>query len=196
MLFTAASIDVCLRSIRIGDVIEIAELRVSAQDVTAPIAKDQGAVNSRDVSVSLTVSEIALNRALQARPTDAVRDMEIALMAGKVRVTGRIGKVRALSLPFAVVAELQTNGSCLLVDPSRVNLLGAPLPGFTLNTLGDRINSQLARVFDTSRWPVQVRLTRVAVEPGRLVVEANSSLSVLGKSFEFGAGSDLVATQE
>jgi hypothetical protein len=164
------------QEVAFGGIISLQEVRIAASGLTARDVP-AGPILISEMNATLVISEVALNRFLAGR-VEGVRDLEVAMLTGRVRVSGRV-VVGPIAIPFALTAVPEIEGGARLrLDPRQMGLVGAPLPGFSAQVIGDRINGNLAEAFDATRLPFAIRLTGLTVETGRIVLTATASVEV------------------
>jgi len=140
----------------------------------------EGAFNIESVEATLVVTESSFNRFLEKNTEAPFSELQAAMLNGKMRISGRYRML--LPIPFTVTAVPEIEGGARLrLDSRQMTLVGAPIPGFGVELIGERINAQLARAFDANELPIPVRLTKLTVETGRLILNAVTSLEIRGK---------------
>ena len=159
------------RDIAVGEVLVIDELRLAGGTIDY---LPGGALRIDALEATLVVTEAAFNKFLSRNTEEPLSEMEVALLNGKMRISGRYRML--LPIPFTVTAVPEIEGGARLrLDSRHISLIGAPIPGFGVEMIGEKINAQLAQVFDANNLPVPVRLTRLTVETGRIVLEATTT---------------------
>lgn len=167
------------REIQLGEVIALEELRLDASGLAASSA-GRASIGIQELNASLVVTEKQLNEFLAGRTVDSVRDLQAALLNGRVRISGRYGNLLGMSLPFTITAVPEIEGGARLrLDPRQMSLVGAPIPGFGVQMIGERLNESLAKALDVTRLPLPgIRLTGLRIETGRLVLTATATIEL------------------
>lgn len=167
-----------------GDVIAFQELRVTGTGIrvcTGP----EGILRIAEANATLVLTEADANRFLSAHTVEPVRDLQIAMLSGLIRIHGRYGLPLGISVPFSLTAIPEIEGGCRIrLDPRDFRLVGANLPGIGVQVIGQKINMLLAEHFDTTRLPLNVRLTGVSVEPGRVLLSGIAVIDISPSSAE------------
>lgn len=166
------------REVHLGDLVTLQEVRLEAAGLQAR-TRDGSGLRVADLSARLVVDEAALNRALRAQPTGRVRDLEVALLSDRVRISGHyaIGGPMALPFSFTAVPEIE-GGARIRLEPRQLVLAVVSMPGFSAQIVGEQVNATLAHAFDVTRLPIPCRLTGVTAETGRLVLTATAVLEL------------------
>ncbi len=166
------------QEVQIGDIVRLEELRLDCQGVEIG-ARRGGPVRIAEANARLIVSESSLNRFLSLKPDDEVRELQVAILNGKVRITGRYMLLGRIPVPFTLTAVPEIEGGARLrLDPKQMSLIGAPIPGVATQMIGDRVNAYLSRTLDATRLPIALRLTGLTAETGRLILTATASLDL------------------
>jgi len=110
------------------------------------------------------VTEVNINRFLAANPPpdERLRGLRVAVLSGKLRLTGQFVKV--ISIPFTIegVPRIE-NGTRIFLDWQGVTL-GVGLP----KAIVDILEEQLNRSLDLTQLPIAVWVDELRCEPGRL----------------------------
>ena len=118
------------------------------------------------------MTEVNLNRALAANPPPGgmLRGLRVAVLSGKLRLTGQI--VKGISLPFTIegVPRIE-NGTRVSLDWQNVKL-GIGMPKAIVDILEEQVNQTL----DLTQLPVAVWLDALRCEPGRLTAVGRARL--------------------
>jgi len=176
---TARNARLDARDVQLGDVISLDEIRLMANAISYRSGPD-GVIKIEVLDATLVVTESAFNRFLERNTGDPFSELQAAMLNGKMRISGRYRLL--LPIPFTVTAVPEIEGGARLrLDSKQMSLVGAPLPGFGVEMIGEKINAQLARAFDANNLPIPVRLTKLTVETGRLILNATTSLEIVGK---------------
>jgi hypothetical protein len=179
-----ASLEICVRiarldarDIRIGEIIRLDELRLTGNGIA--MSAPGGAVRAASVEGDLVITEADLNRFLEGRSEDPLSGLQVAMLTGKVRLSGRYALFLGMSAPFTFTAVPEIEGGARLrLDPKQMTAVGVPIPGGALQMIAEKINAQLAGAVDTTRLPIPVRLTTIRIETGRLVISATLSIEL------------------
>ena len=166
------------QEIKVDDQITLQEVRLSGADIRLTTGP-RGPVRIAELNGTLIVTEASLNRVLKRKPPEATRDLELATLTGRIRVTGK-RMVGFVPVPFTLVCAPEIEGGARIrLNVQSVNVLGPmPVPGPFVQGIGDQINKSLAEAFDTTKLPIPVRLTGLVVEPGRLTLTATAAVEV------------------
>ena len=176
---TARSARLDAREVQLGEVVLLDEIRLMANTVAYRSGPD-GAIKIDTLEATLVVTESAFNHFLEKNTEEPFSDLQAAMLNGKMRISGRYRLL--LPIPFTVTAVPEIEGGARLrLDSKHMSLVGAPIPGFGVDVIGERINAQLARAFDANDLPIPVRLTKLTVETGRLILNATTSVEIRGK---------------
>lgn len=178
MRITIRDAQAVAHEIQIGDIVTLQELRLDAAAIELT-AEPGGAVRAADANATLVVTEANLNRLLARQAPAGVRDLEIATLSGRVRITGR-WIAKGIPVPFTLMAVPEIEGGARLrLHVQQVHVLGpVALPGVVAQGIGNMLNDNLARAFDATRLPIPLRLTGLQVEPGRVLVSATAPVEV------------------
>jgi len=166
------------QEIEVGDVITLQEVRLTGTGVLFRSSEAGAAIHIESVQATMILTESSLNRFLAGRNEEPLQDLQVAMLTGKVRISGRY-KLGFVPLPFSLTAVPEIEGGARLrLDPRQMSFV-VPLPGVAAQVLGERINTRLARSFDTTKLPLPgLRLTGLTVEPGRVLLSATASLEL------------------
>lgn len=177
MNVTVRAAQLSAQDIQLGDLFTLQEVRLSGQNLRMSLPPD-GLWRIETVEATLIVTEASLNRFLASRAEEPIRDMQVALLAGRVRISGRY-RVGFVPVPFSLTAVPEIEGGARLrLEPQQMSLL-VPLPGVGAQMVGEIINARLRQQLDVSNLPLPgVRLTGLVVEPGRLLLTATASLEL------------------
>lgn len=162
--------------VRFGDLITLEEVRLTGTGIGIR-TQPESALSVAELNGTLVVTESALNRLLAGRALDSLRDLEVAMLNGRVRISGKYTMLLGLGVPFTLTAVPEIEGGARLrLDPRQISVMGPALPGFVAEIIGEHANAALAKAFDSTRLPLPVRLTGLTVETGRLLLTATASL--------------------
>ncbi len=176
---TARNARLDARDVQLGDMISLDEIRLMAGAISYRSGPD-GVIKIEVLEATLIVTESAFNGFLEKSTDEPFSELQAAMLNGKMRISGRYRML--LPIPFTVTAVPEIEGGARLrLDSKHMSLVGAPLPGFGVEMIGEKINAQLARAFDANNLPIPVRLTKLTVETGRLILNATTSLEIVGK---------------
>lgn len=168
------------QELQIGELLTLQEIKLTGGDVRVTVSPGGPlqAVHIGEVTATAILTEASLNRLLEQNPPPGTRDLEIATLSGRIRISGKV--VKGIAIPFTMFAVPEIEGGARLrLNVQQVNALGALSLGNTLaQTIGNAINETLARKFDTTRLPIPLRLTGLTVEPGRIILSASASLDI------------------
>ncbi len=161
------------QEVQLSEILTVQEIRLSATDIDLR-AEPGGAIRIANADATLLITEAGLNRFFDGRDFGTISDLKIVTLTGKVRISGRYS---VIPFTFTAVPEID-GGARLRLDPRQFSVIGAPLPGIGAHMIGEKINVELAKQFDTTRLPLPLRLTGLTVEPGRLLLTASASIEL------------------
>jgi hypothetical protein len=168
---SAASAKLDARNLRIGETLVVDEVRLTGNGITFSAG---GGVRVAELNATIVVTESALNSFLAGRAEDSLHDLKVFMLTGKVRIEGRYGLI-----PFAYTGAPEIEGGARLrIDPKQLSLLGLPMPGVGVHMIGEKLNAQLARAFDITRFAVPMRITALTIETGRLLLSGTASVEL------------------
>lgn len=176
MDITAKSATLGARDVAFGGELTVEHLKLEspALRLTTPIGSGPCAA---EITVSLTLSETDLNRALARHQEAGMRDVQVALMNGHLRVTGKYEVMGPFAVPFALAATPEIEGGARLrLQVRDVSIVGAALPGFSAQVIGERVNAKLREALNVQRLGLPIRLSSITVETGRLTVTAQAAV--------------------
>lgn len=129
-------------------------------------------IRIQEAKATLVVTEANLNRLLvqQNERMEGIRDLQIATLSGKVRLSGRRKGVPFL---YTAVPEIE-GGARIRFNPHQLKAVGVSLPRLLMEPIAETINKNMAEHFDITKMPLPfpLRLTALTVEPGRLILSA------------------------
>ena len=176
MNITATSVELRSRSIELAGNLTIEQVQLSCPMLRVELPLDTGAV-AGEVTLTMSASEAELNKVLAGLSEGGLRDAEIALLSGRVRVSGRYEVMGPLAVPFTLVAVPEiVGGKRLRLEPRDLSVVGATLPGFSAQVIGERINSHLAKVLNVERSGLPLELTSIVVETGRITLTGKADI--------------------
>ncbi len=174
---SARSLRLDAHDVDLGGVITLDELKLAAGSLSIAPGPG-GALRIADLTGTLIVTESALNRFLRGRDEGPLRDLQIAMLTGKVRIAGRYVRL-GIPVPFSFTAVPEIEGGARLrLDPRQMSVAGAPMPNFMPHLIAERINPRLAEALDVTRLPLPVRLTGLTVETGRILLHATAMVDL------------------
>jgi hypothetical protein len=167
------------QDVRIGSLLTLQEVRINVNGLHLTPPPRAGARVS-EATATLVATEKALNDLLQANPPEGTRDLSLATLTGRVRIEGKVVWNR-LPVPFTLTAAPEIEGGARLrLNVQQVQVLGPfSLPSFVSQSIGGRINDTLAEKFDVTKLPIQIRLTGLTVEPGRILLSATAAVDIV-----------------
>jgi hypothetical protein len=178
MDIVSPSVTVSAREVRIGDAWSVQHVHLDCTDLRVALPLGSGPI-AAVATLRVVVNEAEVNRLLAGRAEGGLRDVSLGLMTGKVRIAGRYEVMGPIAVPFTLVALPEiVGGTHLRLDIQDVSVVGATLPGFSAQMIGEKVNARLAETLNVQKLGVPVRLTGIAVEPGRLVVTADASVAI------------------
>ena len=163
---------------QLGDVISLQEVKLSAVNINIRPAGGLS-VHVQDANATLIVTEANLNKLLATNPPDGTRDLEIATLSGRLRISGKIVWNR-IPVPFVLTGAPEIEGGARLrINVHQIQVLGPiSLPSVITQGIGTKINDSLSDKLDISKLPWKIRLTSLVVEPGRILLSANTSIEI------------------
>jgi hypothetical protein len=167
-----------------GDILTFQELSMTGTGIRLMVAQN-GMLHIAEAHATLVLTEAEANRFLTTHPLEPVRDLQVAMLSGLIRFTGRYGLPLGIAVPFRLTARPEIENGCRIrLEPCEFRLIGAHVPGIGVQAIGQKINMLLATHFDTSRLPLNVRLTGITVEPGRLLLSGMATIEIHPSSAE------------
>lgn len=171
---------ILLRNARLRPDITIDELDLDGRVHLEPGSDmaDAPRLDAGEVRVRAMISEPNMNRMLSANvPRNTpVRALQVAVLTGKVRVTGQY-VVLGIGLPFTAEAIIRTeNGVRVIPDWQSIRAAGMPIPGAGVDVIEQHLHRHMA--IDLTRLPVPVWIDEVRCEPGRVTVNARVRLTL------------------
>lgn len=171
---------------QLRDVLLRPDLRIDEIDLDGGMVEiDLSAQRAHEVSVQagetrfrLMMSEPNLNALLDANaPAEGlVRGLRVAVLQGKIRISGQIAK-SVMHLPFKVEAvPLIENGVRVKLDFQAARI-GFALPSTFVDLIEQFFNNNRSLPLDLSRLPVPVQLDEIRCDPGRLTALGRTRLS-------------------
>ena len=133
-------------------------------------------VTSREAAVTAVISEVNLNRLMEASiPADApVRSMRLAVLTGKLRLTGQVVKM-GIGLPISADATIRIEaGVRAMPDWQTMTAAGIGLPGAVVQFIENQLKSSLT--LDLHELPLPLWLSEAVCEPGRIVLKGTARL--------------------
>lgn len=175
MEITTGAVALSVRDMRCGDMLTIQHVRVEASQAHLHVPFGTGPCRA-ELIVTLTVTEQEINRVLSAQGDVGVREPKLSLLNGSLRVTGRY-EFGFLAVPFSLVGVPQVEGGeRIRLDVREVSIVGAGLPGFSAQMIGEKVNARLSETLNVRHLGLPVRLRAVRVETGRVNLEADAEL--------------------
>jgi len=166
------------QDIEIGDLITLSELRLAAKDVEIT-PEPGGPVRIGEATATAVITEATLNRILARHPPEGLRDLEIKTLSGRIGIEGK-KLFTGIPIPFTLLAVPEIEGGARLrLNVQQVHVLGPiPLPHVAVQGIANLLNDTLARNFDATRLPIPIRLTKLTVETGRLLLSGTASVEI------------------
>lgn len=178
MQITCPSASLTAQELTLGDQIAIQHVTLDCTNLTISVPLGSG-VATGEVAARIVINERELNRLIGAADDSGIRDLAVALMTGKLRITGRYEVMKLLAVPFALVAVPEIVGdSHIRLDVQDLSVVGATLPGFSSQIIGERLNAKLSEHLNVERLGIPLRLVGISVEPGRLLVRGEATLAL------------------
>jgi hypothetical protein len=170
-----------LQNVKLREDVTIDEIHIEGGVIQIEAGREYAepaAIEAGESQFRIMMSEPNINRVLASAEGDdaLVRNLRIALLSGKARVTGQIVK-SVIHLPFTVEAvPVIENGVRVRLDFQGARL-GISLPGPVVDVIEQIINNNNKIPLDLSRLPFPVLLDEIRCEPGRLSVSGRARLS-------------------
>jgi hypothetical protein len=176
MDINTANVTIAARDVLCGDALALQHVKVESQAVRLTVPFGSGPCGA-EVTLALTVTEPEVNRVLSRLAESGLRDLQVALMNGTMRITGRYEVVGPIAVPFALVATPEIEGGARIRLRVRdVSIVGAALPGFSTQVIGERVNAKLVETLNVERLGLPFHLASITVETGRLNVTATAAV--------------------
>ncbi|MDE2125091.1 MAG: LmeA family phospholipid-binding protein [Armatimonadetes bacterium] len=134
-------------------------------------------VTSKEAAVTAIISEVNLNRLMEASiPADApVRSMRLAVLTGKIRLTGQVVKM-GIGLPISADAVIRIEaGVRAMPDWQTMTAAGIGLPSAVVQFIENQLKSLLT--LDLRDLPLPLWLSEAICEPGRIVLKGSARLN-------------------
>ena len=140
---------------------------------TLPGEKDPR-ITADETRFQAIITEPNLNRLLEANlpPDFPLRNLRVAVLSGKVRISGQFVKIISIPLTLEGTPRLE-NGVRVSLDWQGINAKGIPLPGALVELLQQQLNKSL----DLTKLSVPLWLDEIRCEPGRLTVSGRARLA-------------------
>jgi hypothetical protein len=174
----ASAVTLTLGQIQIKPNVAIEEVTLSSDSITIEPSSEKGQpprIQAGETRFSGVLTEPNLNAlvasVLANSPT--MRDVQVALMSGKAKITGQY--VKLLPVPFNVEAvPIIENGIRLVLDVVGSSTGIISHPNWLVNFLETNVVSKVA--VDLGKLPFPVWLDEARCEPGRLVLQGKARL--------------------
>jgi hypothetical protein len=166
------------QEIQLDDQITLQEIKLSGTDIRLT-SGPRGPMRIADLNGSVIVTEASLNLLLKRKPPEGTRDLEVATLTGRIRITGK-HMFGPIPVPFALIGVPEIEGGARIrLNVQSVNVLGpVPLPSVAVQGIGGAINKSFSEGFDATKLPIPIRLTGLVVEPGRLTLTATATVEI------------------
>jgi hypothetical protein len=181
MKLSVGSVQLTALDILAGGIVSVQELRVSGKGISLSL-KSGGPITIQELEATLVVTEASINKVLARNAVDGVRDLEIATLKGKLRISGKYDLFGPVALPFTLTAVPEiVGGTKLRLNALSLEVIGLfNVPNGVKKGIENKINEALSEKFDASKFPVPFRLTNVSVEPGRVLTTATAAVDLRG----------------
>ena len=165
------------QDVQLGDIILLQEVRLNA--VNIHVSPPGLNVQVEEANATIVVTEANLNRLLATNPPDGTRDLEFATLSGRLRISGKYLWNR-IPVPFVLTGAPEIEGGARLrINVHQIQVIGPfSLPSWVSQGIGTRINDSLAEKFDVAKLPMKIRLTSLAIEPGRIQLSATAAIEL------------------
>ncbi|MBM3493011.1 MAG: DUF2993 domain-containing protein [Armatimonadetes bacterium] len=178
MEITCPAVTLGAREVRVGDLLALQHVSVEFTAVRVTLPLGTGPLAAQAI-LQVVINEAELNRLVAGRDESGLRDLSFGLLTGKVRFAGRYELMGPLAVPFSLVAVPEiVGGTHIRLDMRDFSVVGAALPGFSAQMIGERINGKLAESLSVERLGIPIRLTAITVEPGRLTVTGETTVEI------------------
>jgi hypothetical protein len=173
-------VQIRLQNVRLRADVTLDEVSLESGDIQITESEEAGgavAARAAETKFHIMISEPHINEFLAVNlPADgALRNVRLALLSGKVRLTGQVIK-SILHLPVTLEAiPLIENGVRVKLDCQAAKI-GIALPAAVVELVEVYINDNPKLPLNLSRLPVPVRLDEIRCEPGRLHVTGRARL--------------------
>lgn len=165
------------KNVRVGPDILLDEVTLESESVTVASPARPGETSKvmiEELSLRIVLSEPNLNAIVSAKlPASApVRNLSIALLTEKMRITGKVAK---FPIPFTLEAKPRIiNGVRIEPDFLNLNASVVRLPSAVTEVLEKWLREDL--MVDLTAFPFAVYLSTARCEPGRLVIEGKARI--------------------
>jgi hypothetical protein len=165
--------------IHAADVVAVQELRIAGKGLSLSMERG-GPITIRELEATLIVTEASINKVLARNSVDGVRDLEVATLKGKLRISGKYDLLGPVAIPFTLTAIPEVvGGTRIRLNALDLEVIGLfSVPGSVKKSIETKINETLSDKFDASKLPVPFRLTNVSVEPGRVLAMATAAVDL------------------
>ncbi len=159
--------------LRLDTGLEILLFQIDADQITLEQGKLEG-ISADEARLTLIITEFALNSCFHNAPLEGVNDFEIKMLSDRMEVCGKQALIGKLGLPFKLRGKIVTSeGRTFRLSLTEAEIAHSiSLPEFMVNTIGERINANIASHFDIKLLPVPAELTSITIEPGRMILKA------------------------
>jgi hypothetical protein len=169
-----------LQNVRLRADVMLDEVSLESGDIHITEAEGGDGVTARaaETKFHIMLTEPHINEFLAVNlPTDgALRNVRLALLSGKVRISGQVVK-SIMHLPVTLDAvPLIENGVRVKLDCQATTAAGITLPAALVDLVELFINDNPKLPLDLAKLPIPVRLDEIRCEPGRLHVTGRAKL--------------------
>jgi len=173
-----ATAQIHLTNVKLRDDVILDEVHLEGENILAEAPQnkgDNGRITATDTKVRAMMTEANVNLLLAGNvPADApVRNLSIAILSGKVRITGHVVK-SVMSLPFTIEAIPRIDNGVRVWLDFQSSKMVFNMPASVTEMIEQQINKQLA--IDLSKLPFAVRIDEIRCEPARLTVLAKANI--------------------
>jgi hypothetical protein len=180
MRFDVGTMQIRLQNVRLRTDVMLDDVSLESGNIRVAESETPGEtieVRANETKFRIMISEPHINEFLAANiPADApLRNVRLALLSGKVRVTGQVIK-SVLHLPVTLDATpVIENGVRIKLDCQAAKL-GISLPAMVVELFELWINDNPKLPLNLAKLPIPVRLDEIRCEPGRLHVTGRAKL--------------------
>ncbi len=173
-----ATAQVHLTNVKLRDDVILDEVHLEGENILAEAPQNKGEngkITATDTKVRAMMTEANVNLMLAGNvPADApVRNLSIAILSGKVRITGHVVK-SVMSLPFTIEAIPRIDNGVRVWLDFQSSKMVFNMPSSVTEMIEQQINKQLS--IDLSKLPFGVRIDEIRCEPARLTVLGKASI--------------------
>lgn len=171
---TLGKANIQLTNLRLRDDLLIDELHLEGGDLRLDLPPEKGdkahfATGETKFRALMTEPNVNLLLAANLPADSPVRNLHIAFLSGKARITGQL--VKLITIPFTVEASLKVENGVRPYFDLQSAKLGIGLPSAVVEVIEQVINQRVLEEqlkLDLTRSPVPIYIDELRMEPGRL----------------------------